>query len=100
MELMHLITNHEEIVSIIESNVHLVRPDEPFLDTLSAYIRHVAVYKALRATNTYSLNPIDVGEPMPDNIIPTVASQLKQIQAEYERLIGIDFEASSDPHRD
>lgn len=97
MELTYLIRNHEEIVSLIESNIYLAGADERLVKTLASYIRHVAVYKALRATNTYNLNPIDVGEPMPDDIIVTIESRLKKIQSEYERLVQADIEAPVGP---
>lgn len=97
MELTHLIKNHEEIVSILESNIYLAGADEGLVETLAAYIRHVAVYKALRATNTYNLNPIDVGEPMPDDIIVMIESRLRQIQLDYEKLIEADIESSMGP---
>jgi len=97
MELTYLIKNHEEIVSLIESNIYLAGADEAMVEGLAAYIRHVAVYKALRATNTYHLNPIDVGEPMPVDIIVAIELRLKQIQSEYERLIKADIDAPLAP---
>lgn len=90
MELDYLIKNHEEIVALIESNIHLAGADEKLIERLAAYIRHVAVYRALRATGTYTLNPIDVGEPMPSDIIIAIESKLKQLQTEYERVIEAD----------
>ena len=63
----------------------------------AAYIRHVAVYRALRATNTFDLNPIDVGEPMPSDIIAAVEFRLKQIQAEYERVVERIFKRQLSP---
>ena len=59
IELNYLIKNHEEIVSLIESNIYLAGADDKLTQSFAAYIRHVAVYKALRATNTYDLNPIE-----------------------------------------
>lgn len=87
MELDHLIKNHEEIVDLIESNIYLAGASEDLVEKLTAYIRHVSVYSALRATETYDLNPIDVGEPMPHDIISTIGSRLKQLQAEYEAVV-------------
>lgn len=94
IELNYLIKNHEEIVSLIESNIYLAGADDKLTQSFAAYIRHVAVYKALRATNTYDLNPIDVGEPMPDDIIAAIEVRLKKLQNDYERLVKTDIEKS------
>jgi hypothetical protein len=54
---------------------------------IGAYIRHVAVYKALRVAGTYNLNPIDVGQPLPHGFIPRIEMRLKQLQAEFDDLV-------------
>jgi hypothetical protein len=89
IELKHLIKNHEDIVSIMEQNIHFARPDEQLLREISAYVRHVAVYSALRYTKTYSLNPIDVGEPFPEGLIARLESDLKTLQTEYDELVRV-----------
>lgn len=86
VELNYLIKNHEEIVSMIEANIYLAGADEEMLNMIAAYIRHVAVYKTLRETGTYDLNPIDVGEPLPRGFIPLIEARLKQLQAEFDEL--------------
>jgi hypothetical protein len=87
IELNYLIKNHEEIVSIMESNIHLAQPDPKLLQMIGAYVRHVAVYKALRATNTYNLNPIDVGETLPEDLLAKFENQRTHLQAEYDALV-------------
>jgi hypothetical protein len=96
IELNYLIKNQEEIVSLIESNIYLAGADEELAEGFAAYIRHVAVYRALRATNTYDLNPIDVGEPFPDGIIPAIEGRLKKLQSDYERLVNSNIGKSQE----
>jgi hypothetical protein len=88
MELSFIIPNHEEIVAILESNVHLAQANEDLLMKFVSYIRHVAVYKALRDANDYTRNPIDVGEPFPENLVEDVEVKLRELQADYDKLLG------------
>lgn len=87
IELNYLIRNHEEIVSILESNIHLAQVDSDLLQMIGDYVRHVAVYRALRATNTYDLNPIDVGEPLPKGLRAKFENQRAHLQAEFDALV-------------
>lgn len=87
IELSFLIKNHEEIVSIIEANVYLAQADDKLLDDLVAYIKHVAVYKSLRGAKNYDLNPIDLGDPFPKNLIKRIEERLRLLQAEYDKLV-------------
>lgn len=86
IELNHLIKNHEEIVALMESNIHYAKADEELLKHISAYVRHVAVYSALRSTKTYGVNPIDLGEPFPNDLIECLQTRLKQVQSEFDEL--------------
>ena len=86
IELNHLIRNHKEIVSLMESNIHFAQPDPELLHEIAAYVRHVAVYSALRSTQTYDLNPIDLGEPFPAGLISSLETRLNKLQSEYDAL--------------
>ena len=87
IELSFLIKNHEEIVSIIESNVYLAQADDELFADLVAYIKHVAVYKSLREAKNYDLNPIDLGDPFPKDLIKRIEERLRLLQTEYDKLI-------------
>ena len=63
-----ILPNHEEIVEIIESKIHLTRTDNDLIDALLKYIKHVAVYKANRAAGYEDLIPIHLQEPWPKNL--------------------------------
>jgi hypothetical protein len=87
IELNYLIKNHEEIVAIMESNIHLAQADAELLQMIGDYVRHVAAYKALRATSTYDLNPIDVGEPLPQDLLVKFENRKTHLQAEFDSLV-------------
>jgi len=89
LELSFLIKNHEETVSIIEGNVHLAEADADLLADLVSYIKHVAVYKALRNAGIYDSNPIDYGEPFPKHLEERIRTRQEFLQAEYERLVKL-----------
>jgi hypothetical protein len=82
-----LLPNHSEIVSIIENNRHLAGSD-PILETqLLKYIRHVAVYKALRAAGIWK-DPFQFDEPYPEGFFPIIEQQLKLLQKEYDQMLS------------
>src|SRR3954469_22872628 len=43
-----ILPNHEQMVRIIESSIHLAESDQAGFDQMLQYVRHVAVYKAMR----------------------------------------------------
>jgi hypothetical protein len=83
-----ILPNHEETVRIIESNIHLVQ-DEKVVTLLEKFIRHVAVYSALRSSGS-ELNPIDLGEPYPDELSPLLAKKTRELQDRYNTLLQFE----------
>ncbi|MBF2029834.1 MAG: hypothetical protein IGS48_24285 [Oscillatoriales cyanobacterium C42_A2020_001] len=65
LELKFILPNHDEIMKIIESKIHLARADQRLSEEMSKYIRHIAVYKALRESGVFDKDPIAFGEPFP-----------------------------------
>jgi hypothetical protein len=84
-----IMKNHSEIVKIIEDNIHLAIPDENLLMDLIAYIKHVAVYQALRSSNDYSNNPIGLGHSFPKGLIPRIEEKTADLQKEFQQSILI-----------
>jgi hypothetical protein len=83
----YILPNHAEAVALIEKNAHLVDDKDLFAELLH-YVRHVAVYQALRATPGLSdRNPTDLGEPFPDKLFPLVEGKLGKLQSEYQKLL-------------
>jgi hypothetical protein len=87
IEANFILPNHDEIVKIIETKIHLARLDEELLQPLLAYIKHVAVYKAARAAGHSDLFPIHFQEPWPAIFFPTIEKRTKELQKEYDKLL-------------
>ncbi len=82
-----IIKNHEEIVKIIESNIHLMESDGELFSLLKAYLRHVAVYKAMRSSGCNDKFPFDLGEPWPKGLLKSVTGNAYKIQKKYDDLL-------------
>ena len=70
--------NHRKAVEIIESKIHLVENDAELEGLLLTYVRHVALFEALRASGITDTDPKDVGVPWPGNLFPVLAKQTKK----------------------
>jgi len=81
-----ILPNHDEIAQIIQTKFHLAQKDDKLEQSLLQYIRHVAVYRALRSAKQ-KLNPIDVNEPFPPDLFDQLTGRLLQVQREYERFL-------------
>lgn len=79
--------NHAAMVAIIEANLHLAAGDPEVLDQLQRYVRHVAVYQALRAAGLKDKDPVAQGEPWPGNLFPVIEKRTLALQGEYNRLL-------------
>ena len=80
-----LIPNHINAVEIIQNNFHLIGDDSLLVSVLLKYIRHVAVFRALRLSGT-ELNPIEVKEPFPNELNQIIKKRLKSKQQALKKL--------------
>ncbi|PSN14248.1 hypothetical protein C7293_12550 [filamentous cyanobacterium CCT1] len=85
-----IIPNHEEIIDIIESKIHLAQLDEDLSESLFLYINHVAVYKAAKAANLSGLHSTqrDLLPPWPKKLYPEIAKRTQALQDEYNNLLA------------
>lgn len=90
-----ILNNHQEIVAIVESKIHLVGDfanSKELINELLKYIKHVAVYKTIRSIKELQrFNPIDLNEPFPEKIFPLVEKNFRELQNRYENLKKIKF---------
>jgi len=93
IELDFLRKNHLEIVDIIEKNIHLAEASPELLSDLVAYIKHVAVYKALRDSNNYSFNPLSLDAPFPPKLVERIEARISVLQPEYDQFAMLDKNA-------
>jgi hypothetical protein len=82
-----ILPNHKEMVAIITAKIHLAETDPDLEPLLLAYIRHVAVYTAMRQDRNDNHDPKTQGEPWPEALFPMIAAHTKRLQKEYDRLV-------------
>lgn len=83
-----LLPNHEEIIKIIESNIHLMDGNSPLFEEMKKYIRHVTVYRAMRSAGCVDQDPIMLGEPWPEDFSRLLVEATYQVQAKYDGLLA------------
>ncbi|MGH7843438.1 MAG: hypothetical protein ACREQT_18215 [Candidatus Binataceae bacterium] len=86
LERSFILPNHDQIVKIIDEHIDLVKDDQELWTQILKYERHVAVYKALRATGDRRV-PLELGEPWPEKFFPLIKERTEQIQAKYDGLL-------------
>lgn len=90
-----ILKNHQEIVEIIESKIHLAGDSansKELINELLKYIKHVAIYKTIRSIKELKrFNPIDLNEPFPEKIFSLVENNFRELQNRYENLKKVKF---------
>jgi hypothetical protein len=85
-----LLPNHREMVAIIEKGLHLARPDAHLEELLLRYVRHVAVYTALRESGNYHTDPFALGEPYPKDLSSEIERRTRSLQSELDHLMQLE----------
>lgn len=88
LETTHILPNHQEIMEILSSKIYLARASQPLSRALSAYIKHIAVYQAIRQAGIHDRDPLQFGEPYPTEIFELIKTEKNRLQTEYDRLLG------------
>lgn len=90
IEKEYIIKNHIEILSIIESNIHLIEMDNELQESINAYIKHVAVYEIIRRTKSIDkLNPIHFNAPYPKLFIEIINDRMTRLQKMNNELLNV-----------
>lgn len=84
-----ILPNHEEIVKILETKFYLARPNKELSDQFLIYQKHIAVFRALRISGIFDVDPIHLGEPWSNELFPLVESKMKVLQDEYDHLLDL-----------
>lgn len=82
-----ILPNHEAIVGIMQSKIHLAEDDGAAFAAILKYIRHVSVYRAMRSAGCYDRDPIALNEPWPDDLLPIIERTTYALQKRYDALI-------------
>ena len=93
IEKSYILPNHDEIIKIIESKIHLAKADDKLLDALLRYMRHIAVYKSMRVAGIFDKDPLDLQEPWPRDFFPAIEERIKQLQHQYDNLLAVADDA-------
>jgi hypothetical protein len=81
-----LIPNREEIIGIIQANIHLMEGDTPAFNAMRQCIKHIAVYKGMKAAEYHDKSPRDLGAPWPEELLTLVSGKAYEIQKLYDDL--------------
>lgn len=82
----HILPNHDEMVAIIETRRHLIAADQELAPVLDDYLRHIIVYKAMRASGDRSGFPLEAGAPWPEQFGPLIERRVAALEAEEKEL--------------
>jgi hypothetical protein len=84
-----ILPNHNELVKIIETKIHLAEPDDTLQAALLSYIDHVAVYNAAFAAGFKDLHGTqrELLTPWPRELFTLIKSRTFKLQREYELLL-------------
>lgn len=83
-----VLPNHDEIVQIIQTKIHLSQADPELQRALMQYVRHVAVYKAMRASGDDDRFPIALGEVWPKELFGLIESKTRKLQDELDAMLA------------
>ncbi len=83
-----ILPNHLEIISLIESGMHFVRDDKDLEKALLAYMRHIDVYRSIRAAGIRDKDPIYFGEPYPRDFFQVIEDRVKNQQKKYDNILS------------
>lgn len=90
-----ILKNHQEIVEIIESKIHLAESSansRELINELVKFIKHVAIYRTIRSiSELQQVNPVDLNEPYPANLFPLIERNFRELQNRYEQLKKVKF---------
>ena len=79
--------NHERMVALIESNLHLAEADERLENDLLQFIRYVSVNQSIHIIGDNDAYPAKLGEKWPRHLYPKIEQRTKALQAEYDLLV-------------
>ncbi|MEB3337378.1 MAG: hypothetical protein VKJ46_07955 [Leptolyngbyaceae bacterium] len=90
LETGFILPNHDAIMEILETKMHLARAHKELLDEILKYIKHVALYKAIRGAGILDKDPYNFGEPFPSQLFQLLQAEKDQLQQEYDRILDLE----------
>jgi hypothetical protein len=90
IEIDFILPNHNELLKIIETKIHLAEPDAALQAALLSYIDHVAVYNAAIAAGFTDLHGSqrELLTPWPRDLFPLIEDHTLKLQRDYVILLN------------
>ncbi len=84
-----ILPNHDEILEVIDKKAYLCQ-DDNIIKILVDYIKHISIYKAIRASGDKHTLPRNLGEELswPNPFYPTLKAKTTALQHTLNRLTG------------
>jgi flagellar biosynthesis component FlhA len=82
IEKNYVLQNHNEILEIISSNMHLAEPDKELTDSIRKYIKNVTIYKAIRDSGEEKVFPLELGAEWPQDLYKLIQNRTEKYQKE------------------
>jgi hypothetical protein len=82
--------NNEEMAKIIETKYHLAQPDKELENFFVRFMRHQAVFKAIRDSGKQDFDPVRFEEPWPwpKGFFEAIEKRVKFLQKQFDEEIG------------
>jgi hypothetical protein len=85
-----ILKNHLEIENIIKSSIHIALPDKILISSIKDYLKHVEIYKAIRAVDIKDTFPAQFNAEYPKNFEKLIEKRTIQIQERLNKIYKID----------
>lgn len=95
-----ILPKHLEIVKIIESFIHLVKPDSEFNEQILLYIKYVSLYQSIRASGDATHFPTDYECEFPSKFVKMIEDYTLSTQADFNKLNGLQFDKKGHQSKD
>jgi hypothetical protein len=89
IEIDVLLKNHIEIENIIKSNIHIALPDKTLINSIKDYLKHVEIYKAIRAVDIKDKYPGQFNAAYPKHFEILIESKTILIQEKLNKIYKI-----------
>jgi hypothetical protein len=81
-----ILKNHVEIENIIKSSIHIALPDKILIRSIKDYLKHVEIYKAIRAVDIKDKYPGQFNAEYPKNFERLIEKRTIQIQEKLNKI--------------
>jgi hypothetical protein len=83
-----LLPNHEKLILVIQSKIHLAEADQETFDLMMKYVRHASIYRAMRKAEYFDKDPYHLGEPFPKGLLSNIEKTRALLQSKYDSLLA------------